>query len=39
MNNHTMSRELIQTWISGHELSEIKRECYKTYKVTYQIVD
>ena len=29
----------IQTWSSRHELSEIKKDCYKTYMVTYQLGD
>ena len=26
-----------KTWRSLHELSEIKKDCYKTYMVTYQL--
>ena len=31
--------ETIRTWISLHELGEIKKGCYKACMVTYQIVD
>ena len=34
-----MSRKPIQTWSSLHELSEIKKGCYKACMVTYQISD
>ena len=34
-----MDRKPIQTWTSLHELSEIKKGCYKTYMVTYQFGD
>ena len=39
MNNKAWSREPIQTWDSLHELSEIKKGCYKTYMITYQLGD
>ena len=39
MNNETWSYKPIQTWSSLHELSEIKKNCYKAYIVTYQIGD
>ena len=39
MNNKTWSCELIQIWTSQHDLSEIKKGCYKTYMVTYQLGD
>ena len=39
MNNKTQSREPIQTWSSLHETSEIRKDCYKAYMVTYQIGD
>ena len=37
MNNELWSREPFQTWTSIHELSEIKKDRYKTYMVTYQL--
>ena len=39
MNNKTGSRKPIETWTSLHELSEIKKGCYKIYMVTYQLGD
>ena len=39
MNNKTWSCEPIQTWSSLHELSEIEKDCYKTYMVTCQFGD
>ena len=36
MNNKTWSRKAIQTL---YDLSEIKKGCYKTYMVTYQLDD
>ena len=39
MNNKTWSCERIQTWSSLHELSEIKKDCYKACIHTYQIGD
>ena len=37
MNNKAWSCEPIQTWRSLHELSEIKKDCSKTYMVIYQL--
>ena len=39
MNNKTWSRKPIQTWSSLDELSEIKKDCYKIYMVSYQLGD
>ena len=34
-----MGRKATQTWSSLHELSEFKKDCYKTYMVIYQLGD
>ena len=39
MNYKTRGHKPIQTLSSLHELSEIKKDCYKTYMVTYQLSD
>ena len=39
MKSRTWIHELIQTCSSLHELSEIKKDYYKVYMVTYQIGD
>ena len=37
MNYKTWGHKPIQTWSSIHELREVKKDCYKTYTVTYQL--
>ena len=39
MNNKTLTHELIQTSSSLYELNKIKKDCDKTYMVTYQVGD
>ena len=39
MNYKTWGLKAIKKWSSLHELSEIKKDCYKTYMVTYQLDD
>ena len=39
MNFKMWSQKPIQTWSSPNGLSENKKDCYKAYIVTYQILD